>query len=151
MYKFFDKFPGLGILLFFCGALALYTVVISLWAIPGLILVYLLYKSSIFIFNAAPFKTNSDSFLEFILGYNSFILSLMGIFLLMLFGISVYHHFFKKDKISIEFSDLLKGAKKFIYFWFGANVFILIPIVGFYIIAGALSGSSESCNLLVCY
>jgi hypothetical protein len=79
--KFFDKYPGLGIFLFFCGAIALYTVVVSLWAISGLALMYLVYKSSMFIFDLAPFNTSSDSFLEFMLGYNSFILFIVPVIL----------------------------------------------------------------------
>ena len=156
MPNFLDKWPGLGIFLFFCGGLVVYTILISLWAIPGLILMYLVYKSSFLIFNAAPFKANNDSFLEFMLGYNSFVLSLIGIFLVMILGIFIYQLIFKKIRISIKFSDIfsssLKGIKKIIYFWFGANVFILIPIVAFFVIAGFLSsGGEQSCNMLVCY
>tara|TARA_B110000046_G_C12746933_1_gene295070 strand:- start:87 stop:569 length:483 start_codon:yes stop_codon:yes gene_type:complete len=155
--KFFDKYPGLGILLFFCGAITLYTIVVSLWAIPGLALMYLVYKSSMFIFDLAPFNTSSDSFLEFMLGYNSFILSLLGVFLVLLIGITIYRFVFKKEKSLINFRnllpDLLEGGKKFIYFWFGANVFILIIMASFFVIIGLLSsgGGEHTCNLLVCY
>tara|TARA_B110000238_G_scaffold36395_1_gene37996 strand:- start:300 stop:635 length:336 start_codon:yes stop_codon:yes gene_type:complete len=110
-----------------------------------------------FIFDLAPFNTSSDSFLEFMLGYNSFILSLLGVFLVLLIGITIYRFVFKKEKSLINFRnllpDLLEGGKKFIYFWFGANVFILIIMASFFVIIGLLSsgGGEQTCNLLVCY
>ena len=151
--KFFEKFPGTAIFIGFCFLMIGYTIVCGLWAIPGLILVYAVYKSSMFLIGLAPFKASSDSFLELFIGYNAIVLSCMGIFCVGFFGLFIWDYFVKKNKkISLNFSDVLAGIKNFAYFWFLANVFILMPIFVLFLIAGFFLGSGgETCNLLVCY
>ena len=151
--KFFEKFPGIATLIAFCFMMIGFTVVCGLWAIPGMMLAYAVYKSSMFLISLAPFKASSDSFLEMFIGYNAVVLSCMGIFLLFGAGYYLWDYFVKKNKnISLKFFDVLIGIKKFAYFWFMANVFILMPIFVFFLIAGVLSsGGEETCNLLVCY
>ena len=65
----------------------------------------------------------------------------------------VFSDIAKKNKnISLKLSDVLIGIKNFAYFWFLANVFILMPIFVLFLIAGFFLGSGgETCNLLVCY
>ena len=78
----------------------------------------------------------------------------MGIFILFAFGHTIWEFFFKKNKeiMKISFTDVKDAVFKFIYFWFQANLFILIPIILFFMIAGFLSsGVGETCNMLVCY
>ena len=151
--KFFEKFPGTAIFIGFCFLMIGYTIVCGLWAIPGLILVYAVYKSSMFLISLAPFRASSDSFLEMFIGYNAVVLSCMGIFILFLIGYCLWDYFVKKNKnISLKLSDVLTGIKKFAYFWFQANVFILMIIFVFFLIVGFFLGSDgETCNLLVCY
>jgi len=148
-----EKGSSIAALIMFCLAMIGFTVVCSLWAIPGLILGYLVYKSSMFLISAAPFKANADSGLEMFIGYNAVVLSCMGIFLLCVAGLGLWDYFVKKNKnISFKFFDVLIGIKKFGYFWFMANVFILMPVFVLFLIAGFFLGSGgETCNLLVCY
>ena len=86
---------------------------------------------------------------------NSIYIYLAIMFIFVLFGIGHYlwDYFVKKNKnISLKFFDVLIGIKNFAYFLFMANVFILVPIFVFFLIAGVLSnGGEETCNLLVCY
>ena len=150
----FERGTGFGI--FIMGSIFLvgYTVLVGLLCIPYMALFYIVYKSSTYIYNLAPFRSNTDSFLNFMLGYNSFVLSIMGIFILFAFGHTIWEFFFKKNKeiMKISFTDVKDAVFKFIYFWFQANLFILIPIILFFMIAGFLSsGVGETCNMLVCY
>ena len=151
--KSFEKTPGIAIFISFCLLMVGYTVVVGLWSIPFMILGYLVYKSTMLLISFAPFKASSDSFLEMLIGYNAFVLSCMGIFLLFAASIGLWDYFVKKNKnISFKFIDVLIGIKKFGYFWFMANVFILMPIFVLFLIWGVLSsGSGETCNMLVCY
>ena len=151
--KFFEKFPGITVFIGFCLAMIGFTVVCGLWSIPFMLLGYAVYKSSMFLISLAPFKASSDSFLELFIGYNAIVLSCMGIFCVGFFGLFIWDYFVKKNKkISLNFSDVLVGIKNFAYFWFLANVFILMPIFVLFLIAGFFLGSGgETCNLLVCY